>query len=322
MTPPPRGRIDPTTVDWSRVARAAFQVRHHYRYTYGAPATQLHQRLVMIPPDRHGDQRLLTHTLRVSGAEGQHAVVWEHDRFGNRVAHVRAARVPEAVEFDVTYSVERVAAARRTGDVALPGAPAIAALPAAGATDAARFGREDLTQYLEPTALTAPDAQLRSVAAELAGELRAGAHPAYRRALAERAHDWASRALTYQIGITGSQTPAAMALHLGKGVCQDFAHIMLCVLRLMGVPGRYVSGHLLGEGVPHAWLEALIEDEAFPGGLEVIAYDPTHHARTTLQYVTVAVGRDFADVSPTSGTFTGVPGAMTWGKQATVMEVE
>ena len=57
------------------------------------------------------------------------------------------------------------------------------------------------------------------------------------RALAERVHEWAAQAITYQIGVTGVQTPAAMALHLGKGVCQDYAHMMLAVLRLLGCPG-------------------------------------------------------------------------------------
>ena len=51
-----------------------------------------------------------------------------------------------------------------------------------------------------------------------------------------------------------------MALHLGQGVCQDYAHIMLSVLRPLGIPARYVSGHLLGEGAPHAWVEVLLDD--------------------------------------------------------------
>jgi transglutaminase-like putative cysteine protease len=145
--------------------------------------------------------------------------------------------------------------------------------------------------------------------------------------LAERAHTWASTAIDYHVGMTGVRTPAAMALHLGGGVCQDYAHILLAVLRLLGVPARYVSGHLLGEGVPHAWVEVLARARAADGsGAQqdrVIAYDPTNRRRARMQYVTVAVGRDFADVSPTSGTFTGSqPGTMTWGKQAAVVDVE
>ena len=107
------------------------------------------------------------------------------------------------------------------------------------------------------------------------------------------------------IGVTGVQTPAAMALHLGKGVCQDYAHILLAVLRLLGIPARYVSGHLLGEGAPHAWVEALVEDASalgVPRSSPTIR--PTVAARAS-NYITVAVGRDYADVAPTSGTFSG-----------------
>jgi transglutaminase-like putative cysteine protease len=106
-----------------------------------------------------------------------------------------------------------------------------------------------------------------------------------------------------------------MALHLGRGVCQDFAHILLALLRSLGIPCRYVSGHLLGEGAPHAWVEVLL-----PSG--VVAYDPTHHRRTRLDYLTVAVGRDFSDVTMTSGVFTGAAtGRLHWSKQADVIQV-
>jgi len=139
---------------------------------------------------------------------------------------------------------------------------------------------------------------------------------------AERAHDWASGSITYQYGVTGYTTPAAMALHFQKGVCQDFAHILLAVLRLSNIPCRYVSGHMLGEGAPHAWVEALIADPNSPGEVEVIAYDPTHHRRARMDYITVATGRDFADVTPTSGTYGGPAlGRLAYTKQAEIVEI-
>src|SRR6185369_15201391 len=169
----------------------------------------------------------------------------------------------------------------------------------------------DLDAYREQTPLTAPDRQLEAAAR---GIVAAGGDP---RQLADRAHDWAAGAIKYQVGVTGVQTPAAMALHLGKGVCQDYAHVMLSVLRLVGIPARYVSGHLLGEGAPHAWVEALISDANDLGQPEVVAFDPTHHRRAGLNYITVAVGRDYADVAPTSGTFVGTAsGQLTASKQA------
>jgi len=101
--------------------------------------------------------------------------------------------------------------------------------------------------------------------------------------------------------------------------------MMLSVLRLLGVPARYVSGHLLGEGAPHAWVEALVGDAnelGVPAVPEVIAFDPTHHRRAGLNYITVAVGRDYADVAPTSGTFVGpAAGRLSASKQAEIVEI-
>jgi transglutaminase-like putative cysteine protease len=294
-----------TAVDWPRVRRARFDVRHHYRYAYREPITHLRQRLVMTPPDRHADQVLLDHGLQVTGAGDAPAISWEADRFGNRVASVSVPRVSDAVTFESAYRVERVAPH--------PAAPA-----------SREHTPAQLAAFLETTALTAPDARIAAAAALIRRDHRGRDDDDER--LADRAHDWVVSAMTYQVGVTGLQTPAAMALHLGRGVCQDFAHILLSVLRALGIPARYVSGHLIGEGVPHAWVEAFVRRPrpvAFPDAIETIAYDPTHHRRAGMQYVTVAVGRDFADVTPTSGTFTGASaGTMSWGKRATLVDVE
>ena len=293
-----RRTLDWRTTDWPRVARAVYRVRQHYRYTYTGPIWDLKQRLVMVPPDAHGDQRLVAHELDVRGVDGTTTVRWEPDEVGNRICHVQAERVPHAVDFEVRYVVARAEHRRARATCPLP-------------------GRRTLEEYLRPTALTAPDDRLREAAREIADRETSA------EGRAERAHDWAARAIGYEFGVTGVQTPAAMALHLGRGVCQDYAHIMLAVLRLAGVPGRYVSGHLLGEGAPHAWVDVLLEDPRAAGGVRVIAYDPTHHRRTGLNYITVAIGRDFADVTPTSGWFSGpAAGKLSASKQADILELE
>ncbi len=288
-------------VQWDSARRARFTVHHHYRYAYGAPITNLTQRLVMVPPDEHEDQQLLGYSLRVTGTDGLHTVRWERDRFGNRVAHVSVPRVREAVSFEADYRVSRSA---RSTD----------------APTQIMLSGPNVSTYLEPTALTAPDDRLRGVAQWIMRQVDLSGCTGDAEALADAAHDWASGAIRYGTGVTGVSTPAAMALHMGHGVCQDYAHIFLALLRLLGVPGRYISGHLLGEGVPHAWAEALVpQDSSF----RVIPFDPTHHRRAGLQYITVAAGRDYADVSPTSGSFIGAaPGVMSWGKRATVEDVE
>jgi transglutaminase-like putative cysteine protease len=271
-------------------------VRQHYRYTYTGPVWDLKQRLVMIPADRQRDQVLLNHDLAVRGTEGDHRLTWERDEFGNRVARVVANRVPRAVDFEATFRVERTAPGRG------PELPP-------WRSDAERLS------YLRPTALTAPDKRLIATATDIA---RAAADARER---AELAETWAAKAIAYQFGVTGYSTPAAMALHLGLGVCQDYAHILLTVLRLLNVPARYVSGHLIGEGAPHAWVEAFVEHR--DGGVEVIGYDPTHSRRTRLDYLIVAVGRDFSDVSPTSGTYGGPAlGRLAASKHAEVIELD
>lgn len=278
-------RIDPRRLDWDLVRSATYRVRQHYRYVYSGAVHDMKQRLVMIPPDRHRDQVLRSWTLDVRGVEGFCSIDWEPDAFGNRVCHVQGERVDHAVDFEALFLVER------GSDTGVP-----------DADDAARAG-------LEFTALTAPNDAVRAAA----HDIRAAAVSPLEQA--ELAHDWAARSIAYQVGVTGTRTPAAMALHLRGGVCQDFAHIMLSLLRSLGLACRYVSGHLLGEGAPHAWVEVML-----PSG--VVAYDPTHHRRAGLDYVTVAVGRDFADVTMTSGVFTGAAsGRLHWSKHADVVQV-
>lgn len=270
-------------------------MRQHYRYTYTGAVWDLHQRLLMVPRDSYRGQRLLAHELVVRGTEGDHRLAWERDEFGNRVARVNANRVPQAIDFESTFRLERFAD------------PPVDSLP--WRRDAERLA------YLRPTALTAPDKRLIAAALDIAHE----AADAGERA--ELAHRWAATAITYQFGVTGYSTPAAMALHLGRGVCQDYAHILLTVLRLLNVPARYVSGHLIGEGAPHAWVEAFVERR--DGSVEMIGYDPTHSRRTRLDYLTVAVGRDFADVSPTSGSYSGPAiGRLAATKRAEVLELD
>lgn len=294
----PRGQeLDWRSVEWPRAQHAVYGVHQQYAYEYTAPVSTLRQRLIMVPRDLHGDQRLLEHQLTVNGAQAP-VLSWHEDAFGNRTCMMLAPKVEEKLVFEASYRV-----ARSAGGTVRPGLELARTWPAG--------------TFLESTALTAPDASLEAVAAALARETTS------QLALAERANTWAAGAITYQIGVTGVQTPAAMALHLGKGVCQDYAHMMLAVLRLRGIPARYVSGHLLGEGAPHAWVEALLSDANDLGLPEVIAFDPTHHRRAGLNYITVAVGRDYADVAPTSGTFVGpAAGRLSASKQAEIIRLE
>jgi transglutaminase-like putative cysteine protease len=243
-----------------------YLLHQRLRYEYAAPIRKLAHRLVVIPPDRHGDQRLLLHRLDVGGAEAQ--VTPRIDRFGNRVIDVRAHEVAEAIEFDAWAVVERSAD---------PPAPA---------------GNPRDRRLVRASALTRPDSRLR----EAARELTTADEPDLE--LARRITKWVYRTMRYRADVTDVATTAAGALALGQGVCQDYAHVMLALCRICGLPARYVSGHLVGEGGTHAWVEVLVA-----GPERFVAFDPTHDREAGDDYLTVAVGRDYADVAPTSGTF-------------------
>jgi transglutaminase-like putative cysteine protease len=77
---------------------------------------------------------------------------------------------------------------------------------------------------------------------------------------------------------------------------------MIALCRAIGLPARYVSGHLLREGGTHAWVEVIVADA---DAARAVALDPCNGCRVGVNYLTIAVGRDYADVAPTSGTYLG-----------------
>ena len=110
--------------------------------------------------------------------------------------------------------------------------------------------------------------------------------------------------LVYTPGAKTVRTTAAEAFALGKGVCQDYAHIMLAVLREKRIPARYVAGMLLGEGESHAWVEVLHEGIWTP-------YDPTNDIVVTDQHIKLSHGRDAQDCAINRGVFRGSAGQST-----------
>jgi transglutaminase-like putative cysteine protease len=90
---------------------------------------------------------------------------------------------------------------------------------------------------------------------------------------------------------------------------------MIALCRGAGIAARYSSGHMLGEGGSHAWVETLLPDGR--GAYRHVAFDPTNNRRTTPAYITVAVGRDYNDVAPTSGSYVApFAGRLTASKRA------
>ncbi|HVU57196.1 MAG TPA: transglutaminase family protein [Puia sp.] len=113
----------------------------------------------------------------------------------------------------------------------------------------------------------------------------------------------------YIKGITSVETTLDEVWKLKAGVCQDFAHFLLVLLRQINIPARYVSGYICpnksgmrGEGATHAWIEAFIPGNGWVG------FDPTNNCVADDLHVRLAVGRNFSDCSPVKGTYKGTAG--------------
>lgn len=265
--------INPAEVDWTLVSRSNVLVHQHFRYDYPAPIKDLRHKLVLIPPPVFGGQKRTDYHVTVSMPCELTA---SSDSFDNTVVEVKAPMVESSIEFDAWVLIER------------SGTAGYRRLPASWLDD---------PRLLSMTPRTQPDAAIETAALELG---RTGKRELE---LADAINTWVHRAMKYELGSTSVRTIAAQALEDGKGVCQDYAHIMLSICRLLGLPALYVSGHLLGEGGTHAWVEVVLPARDGSGDAEAWALDPTHGRRARPTYISVAVGADYGDVAPTSGSY-------------------
>jgi transglutaminase-like putative cysteine protease len=260
--------LDPRAVDLKGAREVTYILRNDVAYEYPAPIRALQHRLVVVPRLRHDDQRRMAHRLRVE-AGATTAVLRRRDRFGNPIVDVDAPEVRDRISFTMRAVIHRS-----------PGAV---------------HERSWRRAHSMPTELTTADDALRDAARSI--EPQATGEP-LATSICDAVHD----AMTYEFDATTVRTTAGQAWQGRRGVCQDMAHVMIAMCRARGMAARYVSGHLVGEGASHAWVE--VHDEATGRPL---AYDPTHGRRTDLRYVTVAVGRDYRDVAPTAGHYRSGP---------------
>jgi transglutaminase-like putative cysteine protease len=279
-TAEPAPAIDHRAIAWRDVIAARYTIDQTLRYEYAEPIRNLRHRLIIAPRRRHHDQQRLDHAIWASTSGALPLAI---DAFGNEVASVSVDHVPREITFGLASTIERD---RRRG--------------ANGASDA-DAGRD----WREPGRLTRPDAALCDAAADVRR-----AYPD-RRERAEAIAHFVYAHMTFTKNVTDVATTAADAFALRRGVCQDYAHVTVALARACGIGARYASGHLLGEGATHAWVEFVL-DEA---GDCVRSFDPTYGSATDLRYVVVAIGRDYDDVSPTSGTFTGSGSGQLYGRQ-------
>lgn len=269
-----------------------WQVRvvHSTGYHYASPATQSYNEARLTP---RSDRRQSVVATRIETTPATRAYRY-NDYWGTEVTSFDLHAPHREFTVVATSVVE-------TGEMAEGDEPQFETTWKELKSDAIV---DEFTEYLQPTKYAPRDRELASVAKQL----RKGKDPAETvLAIAEWVHDQ----LTYRPGSTGVHSTATDAWRAREGVCQDYAHVTLVMLRAIGIPARYVSGYLhtrpsaqLGEtvaGESHAWIDA------WTGGWW--AYDPTNSMEIGPRHVWVAVGRDYADVAPLKGIFTGGKGS-------------
>ena len=297
--------------DWSDVARVCLHVQQEYRYTYSAPVTDIRQRLMMVPPGKFGDQQLRSHELTVEGADDV-VMEWENDRFGNRVCKVRASRVRRVgalrrrVRCRALRAAAGAAAARqRRRSIPISRPPRSPRPTIAFAKQARRCSRRSRTR-------PCPRRSCRSTRTGFAngcsrysrasGRARRSSISTGRRAC-RRQRRWRST----------SAAACARTTRTSRSPCSARSAFLRATSRVTcSAKARRTRGSRRSSPIPRE-----------PSRLIAMAYDPTHHRRPGMSYVTVAVGRDYADVAPTSGSYTGIAGSrLIPKKDAWLVELE
>jgi len=280
------------------------RIRHTTRFTYDKPAYESHNEVRLTPRNEHGQQCLSLH-LDVTP---QASVLAYDDAYGNRVHSISVHPPHEELAIVAESVVDRQEpATERARDVAF----------------AEFLGEDDertraYHEFLSPSAYVPFSERLR--------KFFWSARPSPTEGVVEyttRLVAFVRDQFEYEVGMTDVHSSVDDILQAGGGVCQDFAHLTIGLLRLAGVPTRYVSGYLApvsvkrtataaeesppgansvarslaGEQATHAWIEALLPGSGWTG------LDPTHRGRVSERHIAVAIGRDYADVPPLRGVY-------------------
>ena len=266
-----------------------YQIEHVSRYTYSAPIRHCMLSLCLRPrSDAH--QRLLSFEL---ATEPSAAFNSETDIFGNTKHVLNVHGEHASLELVTRSTVEREKPGRLPDRLG------------AGAWEEVRSWRDsfDYWDYTHPSAYARPSPALAAFVDEL--HIAAGDDPLESLLrLSDTLHD----SFQYVPGSTSAASPIEETLQSRKGVCQDFAHVMIAIARSWHVPTRYVSGYLYVEGqdgeaavqyASHAWVECRLP------GLGWVGIDPTNRCLAGERHIRVGVGRDYHDVAPVRGIFLG-----------------
>lgn len=282
---------------------ARLQVDHDTTYDYDHPVEQS-QHIACLRPLSDAGQRLLHFDMAVVPTPSQHSV--RRDTHGNSRAYFALHAAHSALKVHAHSEVE---VRERYASL----------MPQQGATCA--DVRERLAYRAHAPFEPASEFLYASPYVPLHPELRAYGMVSLRdeRPLAEAAIELMQRIhrdFDYAPASTDISTPILAVFEQRKGVCQDFAHLMLGCLRACGLAARYVSGYLLttppegqaplvGADASHAWVSVWVPGLDLPLADDWLDLDPTNACVPALNHVRVAHGRDFGDVTPLRGVIRG-----------------
>ncbi|MEI6534695.1 MAG: transglutaminase family protein [Verrucomicrobiaceae bacterium] len=283
MTPPdsPHPSIDD---EWHEPL--LIQVRHLTRFVYQGPTTDSFNEARLQPVSNHA-QECLKFDLRIDPLT---AVRDYPDFFGNCVHYFDVTPVHQSLE------VEAVSLVQTRADIidSLPSEN-----PPSGLKDSAIV--ENYFDFLQDSAFVSLEAEIWREALDV---LPGGLTDLWRDSVTIGRHIFKN--FIYTPSFTTVNTKLLEVLATRRGVCQDFAHLMLGMCRSMQIPARYVSGYFLNPlrredeiEASHAWVEVYLPGYGWKG------FDPTHNRVPDTRYVKLAVGRDYGDIRPVSGTFRG-----------------
>ncbi len=279
------------------VAMITVRITHQTIYRHAGPATAAWQ-MLQLQPRNETAQECLDFQLEITPAAPD--LTTRTDFFGN-TRHFFSIREPHT-ELSITShsTVRRGSEASPLPGISLP----LSAARTHVSTLIRDRGQFELEQYLHATA----SVPLLPGIAALAADLDAARMPLI---------DWIgelgrkfSGTFVFDPTATDVSTPLAEVLQNQRGVCQDFTHLFISCARQCGLPAAYVSGYLLTKPPPgkprllgadamHAWVSIFVPEVGW------VDYDPTNTCFTGNGHIVVARGRDYADVSPTRGVFSG-----------------
>lgn len=263
-----------------------YRIHHRTRYTYASPARANANRIILFP---HLDdyQEIIKHDLKITGDP---LVYVYQDYFGNTVGNFNLNEAHDELIIDSILNIKT-----RERPVPDDSTDADAQWKKLETIDDQR----PYIDYIRQEYFNGYD-QI----AGLIDEIKCSGCTPYKLIL--KLSEWVYKSFKYIKGITSVESSLDEIWNMQAGVCQDFAHILLAMLRMVRIPARYVSGYicpdnnqLRGLGATHAWVEAYVPDFGWLG------IDPTNNCLANDKHVRIAIGRNYDDCAPVKGIYKG-----------------